>query len=109
MEDAPIHPGMVTHENVREKLSKQLKIDLDDNEKVQIFPKPVNFSEFDDNESLMEEMLKDMEPLTKDGDEEGSDKSGECKVQLKALGEYLVKIHLKGDHAVGLRLHVIKR
>lgn len=109
MENAPIHPGMVTHQNVREKLSKQLKIDLDDHEKVQISPNPISFFELDDDESLMEKMLEEMEPLEQGYGDEGDNKSVECKVQLKALGEYLVKIHLKGDYSVGLRLKVVKR
>ena len=44
--------------------------------------------------------LEAMEPL-----EEGE----ECKVVLKTLGEYLVKIHLAGGQKVGLRLAVVKR
>jgi ribosomal protein L9 len=37
-------------------------------------------------------------------------KDGEdCKVQIKALGEYAVKIHLKGGQEVGLKLAVRKR
>lgn len=90
----PIHPGMVDHVAVRQKLSKQLKIDLEDHETVQI-------SEIDDieKEKSMEEHLNSMKKLG-----EGE----ECQVQLKAVGEYLVKISLQGGD-VGLRLAVVKR
>ena len=105
MENAPIYPGIVDHKNVREKLSKQLKIDLEDHELVQIMPTPVSFALMDEDETLMETLLSEMEPLKKDDDNE----TGECQVKLKGLGEYLVKIHLRGDHAVGLRLNVVRR
>jgi len=109
-ENAPIFPGKVNHLNVRDKLSKQLRIDLDDHEKVQIHPEPVSFALFDEDETAMQELLDKMEPLVKEGDDEGQSSSGgECKVELKNLGEYLVKIHLKGDQSVGLRLAVMKR
>lgn len=118
MDNAPIYPGFVDHKNVREKLSKQLKIDLDDHERVQIMPTPVSFALLDEDESLMDSLLEQMDSLDdndvdndkekKDGD--GSESGvGECQVKLKALGEYLVKIHLRGDHAVGLRLNVLRR
>ncbi len=107
MENAPIYPGVVTHENVRQKLGKQLKIDLEDHEKIQIMPKPVNFSLMDEDENLMDTLLNSMEPLKK---KEGSDDElQDCNVKLKALGEYLVKIHLRGGYAVGLRLNVVRR
>lgn len=101
----PIYPGKVTHENVREKLSIQLKIDLEDDEKIQIHPEPISFSLLEEDEKMMDDLLKKMEPLTSDDD----GKEAQCKVELKALGEYLVKIHLKGDQAVGLRLNVVRR
>mmetsp|Transcript_25360 Transcript_25360/g.31249 ORF Transcript_25360/g.31249 Transcript_25360/m.31249 type:complete len:269 (-) Transcript_25360:837-1643(-) len=98
----PIYPGLVDHKNVREKLATQLKIDLEDNEKVQILKDPVSFASFEEEggEKKMEDLLNKMEPIKDDE---------ECQVQVKALGEYLVKIHLKGDNAVGLRLAVLKR
>ena len=79
---------------------------MDDDEKVQIHPEPTSFSLLDEDETMMDELLNKMEPLS------GSDDAGkdsQCKVELKALGEYLVKIHLKGDQAVGLRLAVVRR
>jgi hypothetical protein len=54
----------------------------------------------EEEHGAMDQYLDQMEPL-KEGEE--------CKVQLKALGEYLVKIHLRGDQSVGLRLAVLKR
>lgn len=97
---APIHPGMVDHKAVREKLSKQLKIDLEDFETVQIIPEPVSHFLFEEDTSKMEEMLENVKPL-EDGES--------CPAQLRALGEYLVKINLKGDYSVGLKLAVKRR
>ena len=37
---APTHHGMVNHANVRDKLGRQLGIELEDQEKMQIYPKP---------------------------------------------------------------------
>lgn len=94
----PIHPGMVNATMVREKLSKQLKIDLDDDEFIQIHPEPVSHSLLEDDD-LMKQELKKMQSL---GDEK-------CSVELKALGEYLAKIHLRGNQEIGLRLVILKR
>lgn len=96
---APIHPGMVDHVAVRQKLSKQLMIDLEEHEKVQIYPEPIAHHLLEEENSV-EEYLNKMEPLKEDQ---------ECDVQLRALGEYLVKIHLKGDQSVALRLSILKR
>ena len=43
MEDGTISPGMVDAAALRAKVSKQLKIDLEDHEIVTIEPTPVNF------------------------------------------------------------------
>jgi ribosomal protein L9 len=96
---APIHPGMVDHMNIRDKLAKQLQIDLEDFEKVQICAEPVSHSMLEEG-AVMEQTLGKMEVMT-DGED--------CKVQIKALGEYLVKLHLKGGQEVGLKLAVRKR
>lgn len=97
----PLHPGMVDHLAVRQKLSKQLRIDLEDHETVQIYPDPISHTEIDDpeNDKSIEDYLTSMDKLA-DGED--------CQVQLKAVGEYLVKISLTGDE-VGLRLAVVKR
>jgi ribosomal protein L9 len=96
---APIHPGMVDHVNVRDKLGRQLGIDLQDHELVQIYPEPISHALIEE-EDVMEDTMQKMEVL-KDGED--------CKVQIKALGEYAVKIHLKGGQEVGLKLAVRKR
>jgi len=97
----PLYPGMVDHVAVRRKLSKQLRIDLEDHETVQIYPEAISHSEIDDveKEKSMEEYFKSMKKLG-----EGE----ECQIQLKEIGEYLVKLSLKGDE-VGLRLAIMKR
>ena len=96
---APLHPGIVNAGNVKEKLSKQLKIDLEDHEKIQIHPEPISHSLLEDEEAMQSELSR-MNLLNEDE---------ECSVQLKTLGEYLVKIHLSGEQAVGLRLEVLRR
>jgi ribosomal protein L9 len=97
--NAPLHPGLVDAGNVMEKLSKQLKIDLEEHEKVQIHPEPILHSLLEDEDSMKEQL--DLMKSLGEGEE--------CKVQLKTLGEYLVKIHLSGEQAIGLRLEVLKR
>jgi len=96
---APIHPGMVDHVNIRDKLAKQLQIDLEEFEKVQIRAEPVSHSMLDEG-GAMEQTLEQMEAM-QDG--------GDCNVKIKALGEYLVKLHLKGGQEVGVKLAVRKR
>mmetsp|Transcript_22620 Transcript_22620/g.34481 ORF Transcript_22620/g.34481 Transcript_22620/m.34481 type:complete len:259 (+) Transcript_22620:90-866(+) len=96
----PIHPGKVIQSNVRSKLSKQLLIDLDKSEKVQIHPVAIPHVNFELDPNAMDKALEDMADL-----EEGEN----CDVEIKTLGEYLCKIHLTGGYHVGLRLQVTKR
>eukprot|EP00560_Eucampia_antarctica_P009952 CAMPEP_0197831458 /NCGR_PEP_ID=MMETSP1437-20131217/10200_1 /TAXON_ID=49252 ORGANISM="Eucampia antarctica, Strain CCMP1452" /NCGR_SAMPLE_ID=MMETSP1437 /ASSEMBLY_ACC=CAM_ASM_001096 /LENGTH=246 /DNA_ID=CAMNT_0043434379 /DNA_START=38 /DNA_END=775 /DNA_ORIENTATION=- len=99
MKSSRIHPGMVTHKSIREKLSKQLKIDLEDHEVVQLGSIPV-VSHVDLEETGMENLLTSF-PTLEDGEE--------CPVQIKQLGEYVAKIGLGGGHSVGLKVAVSKR
>jgi len=114
-----LHPGVVTTDNVREKLSKQLKIDLDDSDLVHILrttakdqnagdaaaatsattTNPLNFAELDD--SKLQVMANELVPVT------GS--NGKCAIQINRLGEYLAVIGLKGGYAVPLRVLVRQR
>ena len=94
-----IHPGVVVHGNIREKLSKQLLIDLEDHEVIQLSPDTVSHIELED-EGVMKKTLKSFPDL-----EEGQD----CQVQIRKLGEYVAKIHLNGGFSVGLRVNVLKR
>ena len=110
-----LHPGVVTTENLREKLSKQLKIDLDENEAMHIFREdddndntdssdsaantttnPINFAEID--EVKIQAMIDDFIPTT-----------DTCPIKINRLGDYLAVIGLKGGHTVPLRFVVRQR
>ena len=99
VDSSRIHPGVVVHSNIREKLSKQLMIDLEDHEVVQLSADTVSHIELED-EGEMANALKSFPDL-----EEGQD----CQVKIKKLGEYLAKIHLSGGFSVGLRVNVLKQ
>lgn len=116
-----LHPGVVTTENLREKLSKQLKIDLDENEAMHIFrnddddnnntdssdsatnntittttTNPINFAEID--EVKIQAMIDDFIPTT-----------DKCPIKINRLGDYLAVIGLKGGYTVPLRFVVRQR
>ena len=114
-----LHPGVVTADNIREKLSKQLKIDLDESEPIHILrntsstskddnqvapisnttTNPLNFTEFDD--AKIQAMADELVPVT--------DTAGKCSIQINRLGEFLAVISLKGGYAVPLRVLVRQR
>ena len=115
-----LHPGVVTAEHVRQKLSKQLRIDLDDSEPVHILrtasppsspseettpssttttTNPLNFAELDD--SKIQALADDLVPVV--------DEEGRCLIRINRLGEYLAVIGLKGGYAVPLRVLVRQR
>ncbi|KAG7370989.1 LSU ribosomal protein L9P [Nitzschia inconspicua] len=101
-----LHPGMVTAEHLREKLSKQLKIDLDDSENIHIFS-----SEVDGTSNTLQPMVfaeltdKQIQSMV----EEYKPHDGPCSIEIKRLGEYLAKISLKGGYSVPLRFVVLQR
>ena len=80
--------------NLRVQLSRQLKIDLDDTERIHILPEPL-IQDFSDEEidSMIQAIPSDVE----------------CTVQLKKLGFFIAKISLSGNYAVPLRFQVIKK
>ena len=95
-----LHPGKVNAWNIRHKLSKQLKIDLEDHETIHIYNNgsddtPIHFSELNDRkiQQLMDEM----------------DTSSACSMEIKRLGEYLCRIGLDGGHSIPLKLVVLQR
>mmetsp|Transcript_22923 Transcript_22923/g.33287 ORF Transcript_22923/g.33287 Transcript_22923/m.33287 type:complete len:248 (-) Transcript_22923:189-932(-) len=92
-----VFPGLVNATNIRQKLSKQLKIDLDDDELIHISATPVIHSELteEDTEKIMKKLNESV----------GND----CGVTLKVLGEYVARITLSGDYAVPLKFAVLKR
>lgn len=91
-----MHPGVVTAENLKQKLSKQLKIDLDDGEEIHILETPV-----ESHENLTEE--------ESDALMETIDSSEPCQVKLHQTGMYLAKISLAGGYTVPLKFLVLKR
>jgi hypothetical protein len=91
-----LHPGMVTAYSVRQKLAKQLKIDLEDHEKIHICSDtPLVLADLD--ESKMQTMVDELES------------EGDCDTKVKRLGEYLAKISLAGGYSVPLRFIVMQR
>ena len=88
--------GLVNSQNIRQKLSKQLKIDLEDHESVHICSKdPVHFSDL--KEKHIQEIL------------DGVDSEQPCSVQVKRLGEYIARIGLEGGYSVPLKFQVIQK
>jgi len=91
-----VYPGMVDHKVIRDKLSKQLKIDLDDEEQVHILEDPVVSHDSLDTEALEEVMAE-------------IDNSSPCEVQIRQLGNFVAKISLAGGYTVPLRFKILKR
>lgn len=113
-----MHPGVVTADNIRQKLSKQLKIDLDESEPIHILrntasssptetapvansstTNPLNFAELD--EAKIQAMADELVPVT--------DANGKCSIKINRLGDYLSVISLKGGYAIPLRILVRQR
>jgi hypothetical protein len=92
-----ISPGVVDAKAVRRKLSKQLRIDLDEHEKVHLLRDPVSHAE------LMTE--RQLEPLM----QQFGDCNVRCTTQIKHLGEYLARLSLRGGYNIPLKLEVVKR
>ena len=88
-----LYPGMVDQKAVRSKLSKQLKIDLEEHEKVHLRPTPIHDEvKGDEMDALLEEIETEKD----------------CTVQIRALGVYLAKISLAGGYTVPLKVEVLK-
>merc|ERR1712032_1320387 len=92
-----IYPGTVTANHVKEKLKKQLKIELQENESVHLSYSPVSHANITNNKE-MKRML-----------DNNSFEKESVEYEVRNLGEYLVKILLKGNQSVGLKLSVLKR
>lgn len=106
MEDGTISPGMVDAAALRAKVSKQLKIDLEDHEIVTIDPTPVNFLVMEKEAAERKVNDNDGVPIAASEEEQVLE---ECSVQLKRLGEYIATIHLSGGFQIPLKFKVIKR
>lgn len=94
-----VHPGSVNAQNVRDKLSKQLRIDLEDHETVQLVGKPVEVGHAELEEGDVERIMEEI----------GSSSDDDKDVEIRQLGEFMAKITLRGDHVVPLKFAVIKR
>ena len=128
------HPGHVSAKNIRDKLSKQLKIDLEDHETIHIRNEPiVGIEEMDEKEVM--QIIMGMDGMTtetdnkegEDGDstkEESSssidataaaetnsstDETKDCDTKVKQLGDYLAKITLAGGYVVPLHFRIERR
>ena len=126
------HPGHVSAKNLREKLSKQLKIDLEEHETIQIRSEPVVALEEKGEAELMQ-LVMEMEPvIAKISGEDGTADDGfgsegekkvndavaatsaqeiakDCETKIKQLGDYVAKITLAGGHIVPLKFNVGRR
>jgi hypothetical protein len=87
---------MVDYKAVREKLGRQLKIDLSDDELVHIYETPL-----ESHDNLPEEDLE--------GIMEGLDSTEPCTVQIRQLGMFVAKLSLAGGYMVPLKFVVVKR
>ena len=87
---------MVDEKALRQKLYRQLKIELESHEQIHIFEKAV--------ESHKKLTDKGIESLMKK-----IDTTSPCKVQLRQLGHYVAKITLDGGYTVPLKFEVVKR
>jgi hypothetical protein len=97
-----LHPGMVTAYNVRQKLSRQLKIDLEDHETVHLLSDaPMVNSDYVNNmdDNKIQDMVDEFEPP----------QGGSCQIKIKRLGEYLAKLRLDGGYSVPIKIVVQQR
>mmetsp|Transcript_2749 Transcript_2749/g.4496 ORF Transcript_2749/g.4496 Transcript_2749/m.4496 type:complete len:282 (+) Transcript_2749:173-1018(+) len=132
------HPGHVSAMNIRDKLSKQLKIDLEEHESIQIRNEPVaGLEEMDEKERM--QLIMNMDGvsgaaagagLDAEAEAEGEDNEGEsaaafeaaaadessstdetkdCDTKVKQLGDYLAKITLAGGYVVPLHFRIERR
>lgn len=93
-----IAPGVVDAKAVRQKLSKQLKIDLEEHERVHVLQEAVNHADYATE--------RQWEPLLETS---FGDCNVKCTTQIKHLGEYMARITLRGGYSIPLKLEVLKR
>jgi len=131
------HPGHVSAKNLRDKLSKQLKVDLEEHESIQIRNEPIQG--LDDREELelmqlikaMDEEDVPMKTEAGEGEEDASEEGDaaepsaapkqadikanaevetkDCDTKLKQLGDYVAKITLAGGYIIPLKFKVERR
>ena len=95
-----LHPGYVTACNLRHKLSKQLRIDLDSTkEPLHIYSdEPIQFDELNDDK--IQTMVDEFEIPPG---------MPHCQTKINRLGTYLAKISLEGGYSVPLKFVVQPR
>jgi hypothetical protein len=110
------HPGHVSAKHLRQKLSKQLKIDLEPHESIHIMNESV-VGLFDMGEKELMDLISNMEVgetgANANMSVEEAAKAGvglnDCNTQLKYLGDYVAKITLAGDYIVPLKFSIGRR
>jgi hypothetical protein len=89
--------GAVDAKFIKKKLSKQLKIDLQPDETIHLWPEPVSYADLDHNPAAVQNILASVSI------------SEPCIAQVKQLGEFVSFISLRGGYTVQLRVEVLKR
>ena len=84
---------------MRDKLSNQLRIDLEDHEILQLMGKPLDAGHAELQEGDVERVMEEI----------GTSSDDDKDVEIRQLGEFMAKITLRGDHVVPLKFAVIKR
>jgi hypothetical protein len=86
---------MVNSKILRQKLSKQLMIDLEAHEKIHLRGEPLisEVTERDVN-NIMEEL---------------GDRDTPCNIEIRQLGEFIARISLGGGYSIPVRFEVLKR
>jgi hypothetical protein len=92
-ESQKLSPGKVTAQMLRSKISKQLKIELEDHETIHLLEDTVMF---EDNTPAM--LLAKVEAM---------DVSEPCKLEIRQVGDYVARITLAGGYAVPLKWCVV--
>ncbi|KAL3795940.1 hypothetical protein HJC23_002211 [Cyclotella cryptica] len=107
------HPGHVSAKHLRQKLSKQLKIDLEPHETIHIRNEPVaGLDEMDEKELMDLIMTMDNDVSgQKSGDEDAvaAAEPCDCDTKVKYLGDYVAKITLAGGYVVPLKFRIERR
>ena len=124
------HPGHVNAQNLRDKLSKHLKIDLEEHETIRIRNEPIVGLD-SKTESEILELIEEIDATTvvavkketsDEGDVESAEETSEeemattakpidtdCDTKVKQLGDYVAKITLAGEYVVPLKFTVQRR
>ena len=118
-------PGVVEARNIRQKLSIQLKIDLEPHEHVHLREQPLV-----DEKMASAPIYHDNDDDDKEGDDDVEkepvysfvssneelielarkmDRDTKCQVKVNQLGDYLASITLDGGYVVPLKVRVVKR